>query len=163
MAHIRRESEEQFEAARLIADWCSDSAPKATAYRDITPAQQTGTQPVAQPGRPPMSQKATDHASVVLAYSLGSLPVGLATSLVLWSISSVPPETLAIAGAAPPALAVTIGIAARLIGRAVREGAEALPPGDQHHHYEGPTYVQHTSLHTQTRGLGRTVNQLPPE
>ena len=34
-------------------------------------------------------------------------------------------------------------------------------PREEHHHYEGQTYVQHTSVHTTTRGLGRTVNQLP--
>lgn len=161
MPHIEREAHAEAEAARLIAEAYSENTPATTSYRDITPVQQSGAEPVIQPGRTPMSQRATDHATLVLAYSLGSLPVSIATSLVLWSIAAVDPATLAIAGAAPPALAVTIGIAARLVGRAVRDGASALPR-DEHHHYDGPTYIQHTELHTNTRGLGRTINQLPP-
>jgi hypothetical protein len=97
-----------------------------------------------------MSQKATDHASLVLAYSFGSLPVGAALSLVLWSLSSVDATTLAIAAAAPVGLVATIGITARMIGRAVRDGASALPQTTVHQH-TGPTHVQHTQVHTDTR------------
>ncbi|WP_434600222.1 hypothetical protein [Streptomyces sp. A5-4] len=159
-------AQDAFEAARLLAEAYSSDAPLATRYRDITPAPAQPTQgdavPYAQPGRPPMSQKATDHASLVLAYSIGSLPVGAALSLVLWSLSSVDPTTLAIAAAAPAGLVTTIGITARMIGRAVRDGASALPDTTVHQHH-GPTYVQHThqELHTDTRWFGRTVNQLP--
>ena len=163
MTHINRETDTEAEAARLIAEAYSKDAPTATTYRDITPAHQTGTPPVAQPGRPPMSQRATDHATLVATYSLGSLPVGAATSLVLWSLSALNPATLAIAATAPPALVIAAGITARLIGHAMRDSAAALPR-DQHHHYEGPTHIQHTTLHTTTRGLGRTTNtQLPGE
>lgn len=47
-----------------------------------------------------------------------------------------------------------------MVGRAVKEGAEALPPGEVHHHHGGPTYIDHTEVRTITRGLGRTTNQL---
>lgn len=157
-------AQESFEAARLLAEAYSSTAPTATRYRDIAPAQPQPTQgdamPYAQPGRPPMSQKATDHASLVLAYSLGSLPAGAALSLVLWSLASVNATTLAIAAAAPAALVGTVGITARMIGRAVREGAAALPDTTVHQHH-GPTYLQHNELHTDTRWFGRTLNRLP--
>ncbi|MFC4497897.1 hypothetical protein ACFPA8_27595 [Streptomyces ovatisporus] len=157
---MKRESEEAYESARLIEEALSDATPTATAYRDPVPAQRTGAQPVPQPGRPPMSQKATDHASVVLAYSIGSVPVGGAISGVLWALSNVDPAVLVIAGATPLGLAGAVGVVAKMIGSAVKEGAEALPR-DQHHHYEGPTTVQHTEVHTEARWFGRTVNQLP--
>ncbi|MFD6113857.1 hypothetical protein ACFWG0_27640 [Streptomyces yangpuensis] len=158
-------AQEAFEAARLLAEAYSSNIPAATHHRDIvTEPTQGHAMPHVQPGRPPMSQKATDHASLVLAYSAGSLPVGAAISLVLWSLSSVDATTLAIAAAAPAGLVATIGIAARMIGRAVREGASALPTTTVHEHH-GPTYIQHTQihneLHTDTRWFGRTVNQLP--
>ncbi|WP_435609648.1 hypothetical protein [Streptomyces sp. C10-9-1] len=161
--HTLVTAQEAFEAARLLAEAYSSNAPTATHYRDIVPAPTQGdAMPYAQPGRPPMSQKATDHASLVLAYSLGSLPVGAAISLVLWSLSSVDATTLAIAAAAPAGLVGTIGIAARMIGRAVRDGASALPSTTIHEHH-GPTYLQHNELHTDTRWFGRTINQLPPD
>lgn len=161
-------AQEAFEAARLLAEAYSSDAPTATRYLYITPTQPThqgAAVPFAQPGRPPMSQKATDHATIVLAYSAGSLPVSAGLSLLLWSMSNVDTTTLAIAAAAPPVLVFTIGIAARMIGRAVREGATALPDTTNHQHH-GPTYIQnteiHNELHNDTRGFGRTVNHLPP-
>ncbi|MEU9983747.1 hypothetical protein [Streptomyces sp. NPDC050856] len=154
-------AQEAFEAARLLAEAYSSNTPTATSYRDIVTEPTRGhAMPYVQPGRPPMSQKATDHASLVLAYSIGSLPVGAAFSLVLWSLSSVDATTLAIAAAAPAGLVGTIGIAARMIGRAVRDGASALPSTTIHEHH-GPTYLQHNELHTDTRWFGRTTNQLP--
>jgi hypothetical protein len=152
---------EAVEAARLLAEAYSSTAPVATRYRDLAPAPRTGDAvPIPQPGRPPMSQKATDHASLVLAYSIGSLPAGAALSLVLWSLSNLSPATLAIAATAPAALVITVGITARMIGRAVRDGATALPTTTVHHH-SGPTYLQHTEVHADTRWFGRTVNHLP--
>ncbi|MFB7764232.1 hypothetical protein [Streptomyces xiamenensis] len=158
-----RDAYEAFEAARLLAEAYSSNAPVATNYRDITPVPTQGEAvPHAQPGRPPMSQRATDHATLVLAYSIGSVPLGAATSLVLWSLSTVSPTTLAIAAAAPPALLAAVVIAAKLIGRAVADGAAALPP-TVHHHHTGPTNVQHVQVHVEndTRWFGRTTNQLP--
>jgi hypothetical protein len=152
---------EAFEAARLLAEAYSSDAPVATRYRDIVPVPAQGDAvPSTQPGRPPMSQQATDHASLVLAYSFGSLPVGGALSLVLWSLGGVNSTTLAIAATAPPGLVIAVGIAARMIGRAVRDGASALPSHTVHQH-TGPTYVQHNEVHTDTRWFSRTVNQLP--
>ncbi|MFD6371968.1 hypothetical protein ACFWGM_33750 [Streptomyces roseolus] len=156
-------AQEEFEAARLLAEGYSTTTPAAARYRDLTPEPLRGdAMPQVQPGRPPMSQKATDHASLVLAYSLGSLPVGGAVSTVLWSLSSVDATTLALAAAAPAGLVCTVGIAARMIGRAVRDSAPALPRTTTTvHHHHGTTHLQHNELHTDSKWFGRTTNQLP--
>ncbi|MET7693914.1 hypothetical protein ABZT06_39115 [Streptomyces sp. NPDC005483] len=156
-------AQEHFESARLIAEGYSSSTPAATHYKDIVPppAQPTvgNAVPFAQHGRPPMSQKATDHAVLVIVYSWGSLPVGGAISLVLWKLSSVSPATMAISGIGAAGVFIAIGVAARMIGRAFRDVASELP--DQTvNQYTGTVYVQHTELHTETRGFGRTNNQI---
>lgn len=127
-------------------------------YTDALP--QGDPVPVTQPGRPPMSQRATDHAGLVLAYSAGALPVGAATSLVLWSLAHVSPEVLAVAALAPIGLVTAVGVTARMIGRAVREGASGMPDMVVHQ-YAGPTSVQQIAVHSDSRWWGKTVNQLP--
>lgn len=150
------------EAARLINEALDDApVPSATYYRDPTPPTPTGAVPVPQPGaRPAMSQRATDISVMTLSAGVAALPLGGGAALTLWALSSVDPVVLAVAAAAPVGLVGALGIAARMIGRAVKDGASALPPSSVHHHHTGPTLVQHTSLHTQTRGLGRTTNQI---
>ncbi|MDI3390470.1 hypothetical protein QIS99_30390 [Streptomyces sp. B-S-A8] len=153
-------ADEEAKSIQMIADLISANTPDATHVRDTTPVPDHGDAvPIAQPGRPPMSQRATDHASLVLAYSVGSLPVGAAFSLLLWSLSNVPTETLVIAAVAPVSLVATVGLAARMIGRAVRDSADALPDHTEHHHH-GPSYITHNELHTNTRWFGTTNNQL---
>lgn len=157
------------EAARLIADWLSDNGPVATSFRDTTPVRPTGAQPVAQHGRTPMSQKATDISGVMLAASVASVPIGGMTALVLYVVGHANPLNLAIGAGAPIGLVLAGGIAAKMIGRAVREGAEgvamaasAMPPGEVHHHHTGPSYIENRSVHvnTETRWLGRTHNEI---
>ncbi|MCP3822767.1 hypothetical protein NLX86_33215 [Streptomyces sp. A3M-1-3] len=158
-------AQEAFEAARLLAEAYSSTAPTATRFRDNN---RTGP---AHPGGRRASRPARTAAHVAESHRPRlprsrvldrSLPVGAALSLVLWSLSSVNATTLAIAAAAPAGLAGAVGITARMIGRAVRDGASALPDTTVHQHH-GPTYVHHThqELHTDTRWFGRTINQLP--
>ncbi|AEM88664.1 hypothetical protein [Streptomyces violaceusniger] len=156
-------TQEEFESIRLLAEGYSDTTPVATRYKDVVPAPTQPTVgnalPFAQHGRPPMSQKATDHATLVIVYTWGSLPVGGAISLVLWQLSSVSPMQLTFAGLGAAGVFIAIGAAARMIGRAFRDGASALPDHTVNQ-YTGTVYVQHTELHTNTRGLGRTNNQI---
>lgn len=159
--HHTEAGHETAEAARLIEEALSETAPTATAHRDSTPPRPTGAQPVPQPGRPPMSQRATDHASVVLAYGIASVPAGGALAGVLWALSRVDPAVLALAGLAPVGLVGAVGVVGKMLSRSAREVAEVLPPAEVHHHHGGPTYIDHTEVRTVTRGLGRTVNQLP--
>ncbi|MCX4919937.1 hypothetical protein [Streptomyces sp. NBC_00687] len=156
-------AQEEFESIRLLAEGLSSHTPATTRYKDIVPAPAQPTVgdavPVAQPGRPAMSQRATDHAAIVIAYSVGSLPVGGAISLVLWQLSSVSSTTLTVVGVSATGFVIAIGQAARMIGRAVRDGASALPTPTVNQ-YTGTVHVQHTELHTTTKGLGRTRNEL---
>ncbi|MCQ8833759.1 hypothetical protein [Streptomyces malaysiensis] len=158
-------AQEHFESIRLLADGLSGNnpTPTVTRWKDTVPAPTQPTVgdavPFAQHGRPPMSLKATDHAALVVVYTWGSLPVGGAISLVLWQLSSVSPMQLAFAGLGAAGVVIAIGAAARMIGRAFRDGASALPDHTVNQ-YTGTVYVQHTELHTNTRGFGRTNNQI---
>ncbi|MFI5621495.1 hypothetical protein [Streptomyces sp. NPDC051567] len=142
------------EARRLI-----DAAYRpadTTSYRDTTPLPAHGpTPPVAQPGRPPMSQRATDTSGLLLAGSVAALSTGGATSLVLWMLGQVDPLTLAVGGAAPVALLLAAGSLLKSAGRAKAASAHS----EHHHHYNAPVHQQNTTVSTATKGLfARTSN-----
>ncbi|MGW3821823.1 hypothetical protein ACWEAF_05815 [Streptomyces sp. NPDC005071] len=125
-------------------------------YRDTTPLPLVGTAPpVAQPGRPPMSQKATDASALMLSGGVASFLVGGSASLVMVASGYADPVALAIALGAPVALALAIG---RLVGR-VKATVEAAPP-TIHQHYTGNVTQDQRSTHTATRGVwAKTNNQ----
>lgn len=145
------------DAARdLINSVFEDTPATPTAYRDPSPIPAIGSSaPVAQPGRPPMSQRATDASALMLAAGAASLPIGGATSLVLYTLGTVDPAALAIGAAAPVALVLAVGALIRSAGRGMQGiGAE------HHHHYNGPVSQQHHTVSTQTRGLfAKTTNK----
>jgi hypothetical protein len=157
-------AQEAVDEARMLANWYSSNAPTTTRLvaRDLPqPKPATGDDvPFDRHGRPPMSQRATDHAALVLVYSFGSLPVSAAISLVLWRLANVSPTTLTIVSIGTVGVITSIGVAARMIGRAVRDGASALP-NNTVNHFTGPNYVQHNELHTETKWFGTTHNELP--
>lgn len=128
---------------------------KATFHRDDTPLPLVGsTPPVPQPGRPPMSQRATDASALMLSAGTASLLVGGSAALVMWASGHADPVALAIALGAPAALALAIG---RLVGR-VKATVEAAPP-THHHHYNGDVVQDSRTVHTDTRGLwAKTTN-----
>ncbi|MFD8199994.1 hypothetical protein [Streptomyces sp. NPDC059701] len=134
------------EAARLIS-----AAYQPTSFRDPSPIPQYGTTPpVTQPGRPPMSQRATDISGVMLAGSVASVPLGGMTCLVLYTLDQVNPVSLAIGASAPVALVLAV---AALLRR-----AKGVLPEEHHHHYTGP--VDQRNVHSSTRGVwAKTTNQ----
>jgi hypothetical protein len=148
--HTDREYAEQLIAA------VNEALLPPTAYRDSSPIPAVGpTPPVAQPGRPPMSQKATDASALMLAAGAASLPIGGATSLVLYTLGHVDPAALAIGAAAPVALALAIGALIRTASR----GLQGIHT-EHHHHYAGPVSQEHHTVSTQTRGLfAKTINK----
>lgn len=149
-AHADRE-----QAARLI-EAVNEALQQPTTYRDPTPIPAIGAaEPVPQPGRPPMSQKATDASMLMLSAGAASLPIGGATALVLYTLGHVDPTALAIGATAPVALVLAVGSLVRAVGRGVQGiGAE------HHHHYAGPVHQEHRSVSTQTRGLfAKTINK----
>lgn len=143
------------DAARALIN-AVEEAMAPTTYRDPTPTPTFGpTPPVPQPGRPPMSQKATDASMVMLAAGAASLPIGGSIALVLHTLGHVDPAALAIGAAAPVALVLAVGALIRAAGRGMQGiGAE------HHHHYNGPVSQQHNTVSTQTRGLiAKTINK----
>ncbi|MFL4496527.1 hypothetical protein ACJ6WD_35595 [Streptomyces sp. VTCC 41912] len=149
------DAEADAEAQRLIAAaYQPDPGPTATSYRDTSPIPAIGpTPPVAQPGKPPMSQQATDLSGLIKVISVGSLPVGVSLSLVVYTVGHADPVALAIVAGAPVALVAAL---ARLMRRAKTSRTE------HHHHYTGTVTQAHTTVTSHTRGLvARTQNQLP--
>lgn len=112
------------------------------------------TPPVAQPGRPPMTQRAVDLNTTIWSVGAASLPVGGMTALVLHVLGTVDPTQLALGAAVPVALAVPILAVARLVRRA----GEAAPPV-HNHNYIGP--VDQRTVHTKTSGVWAKTNNKP--
>ncbi|MFE7466409.1 hypothetical protein ACFU6R_20190 [Streptomyces sp. NPDC057499] len=133
-----------------------DAAYAPTSHRDDSPLPAYGpTPPVPQPGRPPMSQRATDASALMLSGSVAALSTGGATSLVLYTLGQVDPVTLALGAAGPVALVLAAGSLLRSLGR-----ARADAHTEHHHHYQGPVTQDQRSTHTTTRGLwAKTTNQ----
>ncbi|WP_326768846.1 hypothetical protein OG978_33760 [Streptomyces sp. NBC_01591] len=127
-----------------------------TFHRDDTPLPTVGpTPPVPQPGRPPMSQRATDASALMLSGGVASLLVGGSTSLVMLASGSADPVVCAVVLGAPAVLVLAIG---RLAGR-VKDTVEAAPPVI-HQHINGDVHQDQRSINTTTRGvIANTRNQ----
>ncbi|MCM1943685.1 hypothetical protein NC239_36460 [Streptomyces sp. G3] len=135
--------------AKARARQLIEEAYKPTSYRDDSPVPAYGpTPPVPQPGRPPMSQRATDASGLMLAGSVASLSVGGATSLVLYTLGQVDPVTLAVGAAGPVALVLAVGSLIRSAGR-----AKADAHTEHHHHYNGAVRQETTNVSSTTKGL----------
>ncbi|WP_331756192.1 hypothetical protein OHA04_45675 (plasmid) [Streptomyces sp. NBC_01590] len=134
------------------------AAQQPTAHRDGTPLPAIGTTPpVPQPGRPPMSQRATDASVLMLTGGAASLMVGGGASLVMLASGYADPAVCAIAFGAPTVLVLAIS---RLVGKA--KAVVEAAPAPVHHHYNGNVTVDQRSISTQTRGvIANTRNQLP--
>lgn len=110
--------------------------------------------PEPQSGRPPMSQKATDASSLMLAGGGGTFMVCGGVALVMWASESADPVVCGTVLGAPTLLVLAL---ARLVSRA-KAAIEAAPPTVHNH---GPVSVTHDqrSITTDTRGLwARTTN-----
>jgi hypothetical protein len=142
------------ERARQIADAVDEVlAEKKTFHRDDTPVPLVGSAPpVPQPGRPPMSQAATDASALMLSGSVLTMAVGGTGSLVMYASGYADPVVCAIVFGAPAALVLAI---ARLMRR-----AKDVLPAEHHHHYRGPVTQTHQTVHNENRWLGRTTNKL---
>jgi len=126
-----------------------DNAIDKARRHDTSPKAVIGTAPpVAQPGRPPMSQRATDASALMLSAGVASLPIGGMTSLVLYTLGHVDPVSLGIGACAPVVLVLAIG---RLLGRA-KQVVEAAPAVN-HHHYEGDVYQDQRNVQSKNIGV----------
>ncbi|KOG72929.1 hypothetical protein ADK77_10215 [Streptomyces antibioticus] len=143
---VMSDAEAAAEARRILAD-----AYGPTAYRDDTPLPAHGpTPPVVQPGRPPMSQGATDASVLMLAGGATTAMVGGTAAVLMYVSQFADPVVCGLVFGAPTALLLAL---ARLVKR-------AKPAPDVHHHYTGPVYQDQRNLHTTTRGVwAKTTNQ----
>lgn len=150
-------SSDRDQAQRLI-EAVNEALTVPTSYRDDTPVPAYGpTPPVPQPGRPPMSQKATDTSALMLSGSVLTLATGAAATGILWASGHADPTVVACICAAPPALLLALS---RVVKR-FKETVEAAPPVI-HQHYTGPVHQDHRTTSTTTRGVwAKTNNQLP--
>ncbi|MEW2415310.1 hypothetical protein AB0953_16565 [Streptomyces sp. NPDC046866] len=141
-------------AAQLIAA-VEEALTPPTSYRDTSLLPAVGdTPPIPQPGRPPMSQKATDASVLMLTAGLATVPPGLIAIGVLIASDYADPTVIGMFCAAPAVIALPILAVARLL-----RGAQGIG-GEHHHHYNGPVSQQHHTVSTQTRGLvAKTINK----
>ncbi|WP_030188136.1 hypothetical protein [Streptomyces violaceorubidus] len=132
-----------------------------TAFRDETPVPAIGNAlPVPQPGRTPMSQRATDASVLILSAGAASIPLGGMTALIIYALGNADPVSLAVGAGAPITLAVPILALTRLVRRA-KETVQAAPPVI-HQHYTGTVVQDQRTVNTTTRGMwASTRNQLP--
>ncbi|MFE7398832.1 hypothetical protein [Streptomyces sp. NPDC057557] len=131
-------------------------AEKATFHRDKTPLPIIGSAaPVPQPGRPPMSQGATDASVLMLAGGASTAMVGGTAATIMYFSQYADLTVCAVVLGAPAVLVLAIG---RLVGR-VKATVEAAPP-THHHHYNGDVVQDSRSITTTTRGvIANTRNQ----
>ncbi|MCY0959966.1 hypothetical protein [Streptomyces sp. H27-H5] len=143
------------EADRLIAA-VNEALATPTAYRDPTPIPAVGpTPPVAQPGRPPMSQRATDASAFMLAAGAATVPPGLIAIGLLVASDYANPTVIAMICAAPAVIAVPVLAIARLLAR-----AKEVMPAEQHNYYSGPVHQENRTVNAETRGLfAKTINR----
>ncbi|MFJ9662855.1 hypothetical protein ACIRPR_33510 [Streptomyces griseoflavus] len=119
-------------AQQLIAA-VNEALETPTAYRDDTPLPVVGdTPPVAQPGRPPMSQKATDDSVRMISAGFLTLCAGGAVSGVLYFSGQADPTVIGLMAATPVGIAVPILALSSLVKR-----AKNAAPDVHHHHYAG--------------------------
>jgi len=131
---------------------------RQTSFRDDTPVPAIGDAlPVPQPGRPPMSQKATDDSVRMISAGFLTLCAGGAVSGVLYFSGQADPVVIGMMGAVPVGLAVPIFALSRLVKR-----AKQTAPDVHHHHYNGDGHQDYRQTTTNTRGvIAHTRNQLP--
>lgn len=105
--------------------------------------------PAVQPGRLPMSQRATDASALMLSGGVATVLVGGGISLVLVASGKADPTVCGIVFGSPAVLALAVG---RLLKR-----AKGVLPVEVHNHYTGPVELRSEShTHVQQKWGGRT-------
>ncbi|MEW1926375.1 hypothetical protein [Streptomyces sp. NPDC088360] len=153
------DAEAKAEAHRLIEDGFRPEPLAApvhtpTSFCDDSPTPVIGTAPpVPQPGRPPMSQGATD-ASVLMLAGAGSLSmVSVSAGVVMYLSQYADPVVCGVVLGGPTVVVLAL---CRLVRR-TKEVVQAAPPVI-HQHYEGTVIQDNTEINT--RGvIARTTNR----
>jgi hypothetical protein len=138
------------QAQKLLAA-IEEAMATPTSYRDDTPVPVVGSAPpVPQPGRPPMSQGATDASVLMLAGGAATSMVGLTTAVVMYVSQYADPVVCGIVFGAPTAVVLALG-------RLAKKAKGVIPP-ETHNHYEGPVYQDQREQHSKTTGLWAKTN-----
>jgi hypothetical protein len=117
-----------------------------SSYRDDTPVPEIGdAPPVAQPGIPPMSSKATDASVMMIAGGFLSLCLGTATSAVLYFSGQADPVVVGCICAAPPVAFFSL--------RGLVKSLKGAAPDEIHNHYTGPVHVDQRETRTENKGV----------
>ncbi|MGW2223820.1 hypothetical protein [Streptomyces formicae] len=125
-----------------------------TSFRSPAPVPAIGdAPPVEQPGRPAMSQKATDASVMMIAGGFLSLCVGGAGSALLYFSGTADPVVVGLLTAAPPAAFLSV--------RALVRGFRQAAPPEIHNHYDGTVYQDQRHVHSSTRGMWAKTNNNP--
>ncbi|MFW6695247.1 hypothetical protein [Streptomyces sp. MAR4 CNX-425] len=149
-----KEGQRRRDADELIAAVEEAIAARPMRYRDNSPLPEVGTTPpVTQPGRPPMSQAATDASGLMLAGGVCSLGVGGAVSLVLVASGYADPMVVGLLCATPPVALLSLQGLVKALGKAAKEAA----PTEHHHHYTGPVVQKHSTITNHNRWWGRST------
>lgn len=134
--------------ARMLIN-AVDDALAATSYRNPSPTPLIGSAPpVAQQGRPPMSQGATDASVLMLAGGAATFMVGGTTAVVMYVSQFADPVVCGLVFGAPTAF--VLGLA-----RLAKKAKGALPD-EHHHHYEAPVYQEHSETTNNNRWWGKS-------
>jgi hypothetical protein len=144
--------------ARAFLAAVEDAMRTPTSYRDETPVPPIGSAlPVPQPGRPAMSQGATD-ASVMMIAGAGSVSmVSVSAGVLMYLSQYADPVVCGIVLGAPTAVVLAL---CRLVRR-TKETVQAAP-AEHHHHYNGPVTNDQRRYEIETRGVwANTRNELP--
>ena len=129
-----------------------DNAIHEARRHDTSPRAVIGAAPpVPQPGRPPMSQGATDASVLMLAGGAATSMVGLTAAVVMYVSQYADPVVCAVVFGAPTTLVIALSRLARR--------AKGVLPDEHHHHYEGDVYLDQRNVKSKTYGVNaKTIN-----
>ncbi|MEU2559413.1 hypothetical protein ABZ626_08775 [Streptomyces longispororuber] len=139
------------EARRIINEAYRPAPEVPTAHRDEAPVPAYGTTPpVPQPGRPPMSQGATDASVLMLTGGATTAMIGGTAAVLMYVSQYADPIVCGLVFGAPTTLVLAL---ARLAKR-------ARPAPEVHQHFTGPVHQEQHHTHTTTRGVwAKTTHQ----
>lgn len=135
------------EANQAIADEQTPKIP--TFYKDPTPNPAIGNMPpVAQPGRAPMSQKASDASGLILAVGIASPLMGGGFALAMWGTSFANFKVIGVIVGG----VIGIVLAAKSFLTSAKDVVEAAPP-EVHQHFNGTVHQDHSIHKHESRGM----------
>lgn len=123
-----------------------------TSYKDPAPTPVIGdAPPVQQPGRPAMSQKATDDSVRMLSFGVTTVLASSGAYLVMKGSEVADPTVIGLICAAPIGLAVPVLAIGHMLRRANETVAAAPPQITQN--ITGPVHQDHSQTTNQIKGV----------